>query len=111
MESATGVYDACDPAAVTQIIVSGAGAAEWNGVYTRADDVWNVPGGITTSFQMDATHEIYNSAGVWRLADYGVATYYVAGGDGPAGNAMPPRDGFIVTGGMDPPPRLAVEGC
>jgi hypothetical protein len=68
--SGDGGYDACDPDSVTQIVVSGAGAAEWDGVYLRAANV-----GDGAAFQKDATHEIYSSGGVWRLADYGVATF------------------------------------
>ena len=44
----------------------------------------------------DDQHEIYQWGGVWRFADFGVATYYVANVDGPDGNALPPvsvRDG------------------
>ncbi len=54
----------------------------------------------------DDTHEIYSSGGAWRLADYGVATYYEATADGPEGNAMPPRDAYTVTAGQAPTPVL-----
>lgn len=128
-------YDTCDPDSVTQIVVSGAGAADWDGVYIRSGACarpvlhcwpaltslnWLDPMGHDSlhavivaanvgdgaAFQKDPTHEIYSSGGVWRLADYGVATFYVATGDGRAGNAMPPTSGFTVTGGAEPPPRL-----
>ena len=93
--------DLCDPDAVTSIVVTQAGAAEWNGVYTRAANV-----GDGAAFMKDDTHEIYSSGGAWRLADYGVATYYEATADGPEGNAMPPRDAYTVTAGQAPTPVL-----
>lgn len=107
----SGGYDQCDPAAVTQVVVSGAGAPEWDGVYLRAPVDGCNGCGDGAAFQKDATHEIYSSGGVWRLAHFGIATFYVAGGDGPAANTLPPRGGFRVTGGVEPPPRLAISGC
>ena len=61
---------------------------------------------------MDDTHEIYKWGGVWRFADFGVATYYVANIDGPDGNALPPVSGgdWRVTAGTSPPPDL-VHNC
>ena len=61
---------------------------------------------------MDDTHEIYKWGGVWRFADFGVATYYVANVDGPDGNALPPVSGgdWRVTAGTSPPPDL-VHNC
>ena len=105
--SASG-YGECDTDSVTQIVVSGAGAAEWNGVYLRSTDV-----GDGSAFQKDDTHEIYSSGGVWRLADYGVGLAYVASHDGPADNAMPPAGGYTVAGlGTEPPPSLDLgSGC
>lgn len=58
----------CDPDAVTAITVTQAGAAEWNGVYTRSADI-----GDGAAFMKDDTHEIYKSGNVWRLADYGAS--------------------------------------
>eukprot|EP01052_Picozoa_sp_SAG31_P008529 SAG31_NODE_433_length_15750_cov_6.132579_6_plen_100_part_00 len=80
---------------------TGAGAADWNGIYSRGEDING-----QVSFSKDNEHEIYNHGGVWRLADYGVATYYVANVDGPAENAMPPKSGYTVTGGSEPTPQL-----
>ena len=61
---------------------------------------------------MDDTHEIYKWGGVWRFADFGVATYYVANVDGPDGNALPPVSGgdWRVTAGTSPPPDLTAAG-
>lgn len=50
-----------------QIIVTGAGAAEWNGVYVRQVDGRHPGDGM--AFMMDDTHEIYKWSGVWRFAE------------------------------------------
>ena len=100
----------CTPADITQIIATGAGAPEWNGVYERQIDDRHPADGI--AFMKDDTHEIYKWNNVWRFADYGVATYYVAAVDGPYDNKLPPAvaTDWTVTAGIAPPPKLTL-GC
>jgi len=63
------------------------------------------------AFMMDDTHEIYNWNGVWRFADYGVATYYVATADGPFENRVPSASSadWRITAGVAPAPDLVYD--
>eukprot|EP01065_Artemidia_motanka_P000148 TRINITY_DN1004_c4_g1_i1.p1 TRINITY_DN1004_c4_g1~~TRINITY_DN1004_c4_g1_i1.p1 ORF type:complete len:3237 (+),score=934.30 TRINITY_DN1004_c4_g1_i1:701-9712(+) len=83
--------------------VAGAGSADWNGCY--------LPTGGTADghpiWEMDKTHHIYRWGGKWRLAQYGVKTYYVHS----AGQlSLPPSSGYGVTGGQSPAPTVVAGG-
>lgn len=112
----------CDPSTIQQIHVSQAGDDEWNGVYHRVIDGSHPSDGI--AFMKDDTHEIYRyapggscagGACVWRFADYGVATYYVATAQGLGDNELPPADPsqWQATAGHGPMPslNLASDTC
>jgi hypothetical protein len=112
----------CDAATIQQIHVSQAGDDEWNGVYHRVIDGSHPSDGV--AFMKDDTHEIYRwspSGGcddgscVWRFADFGVATYYVATAQGLADNELPPASAsqWQATAGHGPMPalNLASDTC
>ena len=66
-------------------VVSGAGSAEWNGLYSKAGTAYGAP-----LYTKDKEHSLYRYDGVWRLAVKGKWTAYDAPND--SGANTPPSD-------------------
>ena len=85
----------CSPADITQIIATGAGAPEWNGVY-ELDGESNPP--TFKQVGSKVTHELYSYGRVWRLGVLGKDLAYVAA----TPSVLPPLAGWGIGTGPGP---------